>query len=112
MIRISESIIFKDKRIIDEFNFDGYDMMCFYEGPSLDITECFENIECKVPFYNTLLLGFNNKELEKQYFLKNMNDEELYAYVKEHGYTCKPLFSNILLKEKMLLYGVECKGRM
>lgn len=107
---ISDKLTFKNKDIYKCFNFDGFDMMCFCETPILEITNAYiTDPDCK-PSYNTLILGFNNTQLEKTFYEQNMSDEELYAHCKQHGYKVKTLLGNILVKEKMVIYGIEYKN--
>ena len=105
-IIISPYLFFKNKNIKRAFHFYDYDMIVFCEKPVIDILDSYNIPTDSKPSYDTRLVGFNNNELLK-WWKKGRTDNELYEYCKQHDYKVKVMFSNIMVDEKMKLFGVE-----
>ena len=106
-IMISPYLFIKSENIVGAFDFHEYDCIVFCETPIIDVLTAFQKPEGVKPSYNTILLGFNNKELMDLYYKNNMNGEELYDYCTKNNMKVKVLFSNILVNEKMTIFGVQ-----
>lgn len=105
-IIISPYLFFKSKNIKKAFNFNDYDIIVFCENPVIDILDSYKIPVDSKPSYDTRLVGFNNKEL-LEWWKKGKTDNELYEYCRHHDYKVKVMFSNIMVDEKMKLFGVE-----
>lgn len=105
-IIISPFLFLKSKNILNALNFKNYDCIVCFEEPIIDVLTGFEKDKNEKPSYNTMLLGFNNTKLMQKYYSDNMTDEELYEYCKNNNLKVKTLFSNIMVLEKMKLFGV------
>ena len=103
---ISPYLFFNSKNIKNAFNFNDYDIIVFCENPVIDILDSYKLPLDSKPSYDTRLVGFNNKEL-LEWWKKGKTDNELYEYCKQHDYKVKVMFSNIMVDEKMKLFGVE-----
>ena len=105
-ILISPFLFFKSSNINGGFNFDGYDAIVFSEKPIINV--CSENVynDSMKHSYDTRLVGFNNPDL-LEWWKEGRTDEEFYEYCKKHDYKIKIMFSNIMVDEKMCLFGVQ-----
>jgi hypothetical protein len=106
-ILISPYLFFKSKNINDAFNFSDFDMIVFGEGPTIDVLSAFKKDDKEHPFYDTRLIGFNNQKLLNEYKDLKLTDEQLYEHCKKNNYKVKCLFGNILIEDKMKMFGVQ-----
>ena len=105
-ILISPYLFFKSQNIIESFNFNEYDIIVFCENPIIDILDAYKIPKDVKPSYDTRLIGFNDKNL-MEWWKTGKTDEELYDYCKQNNYKVKTMFSNIMVKEKMKMFGVQ-----
>jgi hypothetical protein len=105
-ILISPYLFFKSENIKKAFDFNDYDAIVFCETPVIDILNAYKIPEGSKPSYDTRLVGFNNNEL-LEWWKEGKTDEEFYNHCKQQGYKVKVMFSNIMVDEKMKMFGVE-----
>ena len=105
-ILISPFLFFKSANIVNAFIFDDYDAIVLCETPIIDILNSFKVSPNSKPSYDTRLIGFNNEDL-LEWWKKRKSDEELYEYCKQNNYRVKTMFSNIMVEEKMKMFGVQ-----
>jgi hypothetical protein len=105
-ILISPYLFFKSDNIKKAFEFNDYDAIVFCETPVIDILDSYKISDGSKPSYDTRLVGFNNNEL-LEWWKQGKTDEELYNHCNQQGYKVKVLFSNIMVNEKMKMFGVE-----
>ena len=105
-ILISPFLFLKSENIIKALNFKEFDIVVLCETPIIDVLNAFEIPQDAIPTYDTRLVGFNNKEL-LEWWKTGKTDEELYEYCKKHNLKVKTIFSNIMVEDKMEIFGVQ-----
>lgn len=107
IIEIDSGVLFTSNAIAGALNFKEYDVIVFFENPVIDILNGYQTPKQVKNSYNTCIVGFNNQTLMDEYYNLNMNGEDLYEYCQNNNLKVKTLFSNILVREKMKLFGVK-----
>ena len=105
-ILISPFLFFKSTNIIDAFKFSDYDAIVLCETPIIDILNSYKIPKNSKSSYDTRLVGFNNENL-LNWWKTGKTDIELYEYCKQNNYKVKTMFSNIMVEEKMKMFGVQ-----
>lgn len=99
---ISPYLIMRNKDFIDNLDTKKCDLLALCEDPIFDITQPYKT-KTK-PKYNLFLCCFNNDTLKNVWFSGNHDD--FYDYCKNNNFVVKTALTNVLVKEKMIIYDI------
>ena len=94
-------LILKNKDFVDSINTE-YDFFGMYESPVIDVVSCTQSNKTKC--FNCYMFSVNNKDVKEH--MLYMQSPDFYKWIKSSDYTTSTAFSNILVKEKMIMCSV------
>lgn len=98
---INPYLIIQNKDLIDNIDVNC-DLLVMYERPVLDITNQYKSHQS--PCYNLYMFVVNDVDIKNKMF--NVNEYDFYKWCKNKKYKINTVFSNICLKEKMVMFDV------